>query len=484
MSNLLTIRPSEPRSGLKWLPQIGGLLAAGIVSSFACRLPLLHSLSPGEILGSAIACVLEVLSAAAVTVWLLCAIQPQTTALETRRLIQRTSIDALWLAPLALFIRDDSPWAMAMAAVLVASVVKSFRSLHNSSAATDGDESSSQNGVTLSLPQLPSRFWRQVSSAGAALCAQTAAFAALGGYPLTASLLAGASSAVWTWSFTHDSLPDNRHLSSPSSRKLLTVALAIIFTAASLMRYLPHTFWIRGHGIPSPNHAHQEFAPADRRAEPARAKAFEGSEFPDKGDLGIILTPDQLTHTKLVAPPPVMGNGLLTSHRITTPLVIPFDGVYWFFKAPDVRPPRRSRQAQGSPEMLDIHSTDRRPLSMEAHDHLGTLIELACCGRIQLTIRNADPYSETVSLELILVNSTLPGKPSQSLGRVMVKSKRTWNIDGQQPPTHETLNFAIPANPAIHRFDEVKVVFRLDAFRADDGAKIAIDRFVLVPRGL
>jgi len=66
----------------------------------------------------------------------------------------------------------------------------------------------------------------------------------------------------------------------------------------------------------------------------------------------------------------------------------------------------------------------------------------------------------------------------------MVKSKRTWNIDGQQPPTHETLNFAIPTNPAIHRFDEVKVVFRLDAFRADDGAKIAIDRFVLVPRGL
>jgi len=27
-------------------------------------------------------------------------------------------------------------------------------------------------------------------------------------------------------------------------------------------------------------------------------------------------------------------------------------------------------------------------------------------------------------------------------------------------------------------------VFRLDAFRADDGAKIAIDHFVLIPRGL
>jgi hypothetical protein len=30
----------------------------------------------------------------------------------------------------------------------------------------------------------------------------------------------------------------------------------------------------------------------------------------------------------------------------------------------------------------------------------------------------------------------------------------------------------------------MKIVFRLDAFRADDGAKIAIDHFVLIPRGL
>ena len=103
--------------------------------------------------------------------------------------------------------------------------------------------------------------------------------------------------------------------------------------------------------------------------------------------------------------------------------------------------------------------------------------------QIQIAIRNADPYPETVSLELILINSSLPGKPSQSLGSAMVKSKRPGS-SMTTPPTSETLNFAIPRNRAIRRFDEVMVVFRLDAFRADAGPKIAIDHLVLVPRGL
>jgi hypothetical protein len=164
--------------------------------------------------------------------------------------------------------------------------------------------------------------------------------------------------------------------------------------------------------------------------------------------------------------------------------VIPFNGVYWFFKAPDVQPPKGSRQAHASPETVDIRSTDRRPLSIEAHDYLGNLIDLNCCSRIQIAIRNADRYPETVSLELVLVNTSLPSRPSESLGRMIVKSTRPWNIYEKPAPASETLNFAIPHRPTLRRFDEVTIVFRLDRARADAGAKIAIDHFVLVPRGL
>jgi hypothetical protein len=174
----------------------------------------------------------------------------------------------------------------------------------------------------------------------------------------------------------------------------------------------------------------------------------------------------------------------LTNFHNVDPLVIPFNGVYWFFKAPDLQPPKSSRQAHASPETVEIRSVDRRPLSIEAHDHLGQLIDLNCCRSIQVAIRNADRYPETVSLELLLVNTSLPDKPSQSLGRIMVKSSRPWKLYDKPSVSNETLNFAIPANRLLRRFDEVRVVFRLDRARADAAAKIAIDHLVLVPRGL
>lgn len=484
MNTFDLVGTSAPRPLPKWLPQIGGLVAAGLVASFVCRLPL-HSFSLGELVGSAVERVLEVLLANALTVWGLCAIRPRAIGLYAHRLILRTSFDALWLAPLALFIRENSAWAMVTAAVLVASIVKSFHLLHRTS----------EESLVLALRRNPFSlttsspcFRRQASGAGAALCAQTGALAAFAGYPFTAALLLSVSSAVWTSSFTKDSPSDSRPYFFPSrssSRALLIVALAIVFTAAGLIRYLPHSHGIRGFGIPSRYHARQRFPQGDRRGEPAREKASEGSIVPaSQGDPGVILLPKKPTFTKLVAPVPAIGNGLLTNHRNADPLVIPFGGVYWFFKAPDVHPPRTSREAQGSPEVLDIRSTDRRPLSMEAHQNFGSLINMNCCSRIQIAIRNADRYPETVSMELVLINTSLRGKPSQSLGRIMVKSTRPWTLYDERPPASETLNFVIPAHASIRRFDEVMVIFRLDAARADSGPKIAIDRFVLVPRGL
>ena len=204
-----------------------------------------------------------------------------------------------------------------------------------------------------------------------------------------------------------------------------------------------------------------------------------------EGDPGVVLLPDKQTHTRLVAPTPILENTLLSGHGNTKPLEIPFEGVYWFFRAPDVHPPRTSRQTHGSPEKLEIRSTDRRALSMEAHENLGSMIDLDCCRKIQIAIHNADRYPETVSLELVLIDSAAPGKPSQSLGRNVVTSTRPWKLYDKRPALEdETLNFIVPAHPLIRRFDELMVVFRLNAARADLGPRIAIDRFVLVPRGL
>ena len=173
----------------------------------------------------------------------------------------------------------------------------------------------------------------------------------------------------------------------------------------------------------------------------------------DFGDAysGIVLWAKQQTLTPLVAPAPVLGNYRLGISRSADPLVVPFSGVYWFFKAPDVRPPKGSREAHGSAELVTTRSTDRRPLSMEAHQNLGALIDLNCCSRIQVAIRNTDRYPETVSLELILTDTSLPKRPFQSLGGVMVKSTRPWRLYGDRPAVSETLTFAIPAHSMIAR---------------------------------
>src|SRR5258708_22899412 len=107
------------------LPPVGGLLAAGAVASSVCRLPLPLLVFCG-LLGSTAASVSAVFLTSAVTVWGLRAIQPETSAIPARRLILRTSYDALWLTPLALFLCARSVWAMPMAAVFVACVTRSF----------------------------------------------------------------------------------------------------------------------------------------------------------------------------------------------------------------------------------------------------------------------------------------------------------------------------------------------------------------------
>jgi len=479
---------SAPRPFPRWLPPAGGLFAAGLVAAFVSHLPLVHTLSPGEILGVAVENVLEVFLASAAVVWGLCAIRPGTTGPDTRRLILGTSLDALWLAPLAVFIRENSVWVIVIAAVFATRAVKSFRLPQDASELSDREPSlllSHRNAF--GLPQ-SSAFWQQAFGAGATLCAEAGAIAAFAGDAFTSAFLVGIASAVWTWSFSRGAETDigQPRSSQSSSRPLTMIALAIVITAAGLIPYLPHSFRMRGFGVPSSDHARQGFPQGGRRGQPGHEKTSGGSDVADReGDPGIVLWPEKQTLTKLVAPTPAFGTSLLTNHHGAKPLEIPFEGVYWFFKAPDLHPPRRSLQAHGSPELLNIRSTDRRPLLMEAHEHLGSMLDLDCCSRIQIAIRNADHYPETVSLELILINASVPGKPSQSLGRMMVKSTRPWKIyDEPAKPTSETLNFVIPAHSSIRGFDEVKVVFRLDAARADAGPKIAIDRFVLVPRGL
>jgi hypothetical protein len=164
------------------------------------------------------------------------------------------------------------------------------------------------------------------------------------------------------------------------------------------------------------------------------------------------------------------------------PLSIPFAGEYWMFKPPLVRPPPASFFRRGNPAALFFRTTDHRPLLMEARHKLEQPIDLRCCGSIRLVVANADRYPGTVALELVLSDTRAPQPRSLSLGRVAVQSRPDLRND-PVAPVEETLDFPIPRSTVLGQFDEFIVLFHRDPMRIDRSARIAIDRFVLTPRG-
>src|SRR5215467_4898203 len=117
-------RTAAPTPLPRWLPYIGGLLAAGIVAVLVCRLPVTRSLSLSELVGLALTRLFAVSLTGAVAAATLCSVRPGGNRREIRHLVQRTSLDALWLAPLFLFLRENSPWSIPIAATLVIKVTK------------------------------------------------------------------------------------------------------------------------------------------------------------------------------------------------------------------------------------------------------------------------------------------------------------------------------------------------------------------------
>jgi hypothetical protein len=208
--------------------------------------------------------------------------------------------------------------------------------------------------------------------------------------------------------------------------------------------------------------------------------ASAGDRLGDIGFPGVILWPEIKPIPTLIAPMPQTpdGGGPPVMPR---PLAIPFSGEYWMFRWPYARPPKTSFFQRGSPAALSFTSTDHRPLQMEARHKLDQPVALSCCSAIRLEIRNADRYPNTISLDLVLIANDLPGAPSLDLGRYNVNSRPDFSHD-PVIPVPETIEFPVPPNATLQAFDEFRVVFQRSWRRADKSAKLAIDRFILVPR--
>jgi hypothetical protein len=142
------------------------------------------------------------------------------------------------------------------------------------------------------------------------------------------------------------------------------------------------------------------------------------------------------------------------------------------------RPPPNSYVQRGSPADVSFRTVDHWPLQMEARQKLIQPIDLACCGIVQVEIRNADPVPAAITVELVVIGDA---GAEQSLGTAPVTTHADVTKD-PVTPVPETLNFAVPPSLPIGLVQEFKVVFQRTRQHNDKSARIAIARFLLSPR--
>ena len=480
---LLDDQPVESRWRQRIVPclQVAGILLTGwLMWSSTLGLQWTRVSLPWLIVRATVYAVAASLAGAFITI-VLCIAASYWEGEDLIRATFRASSAAVWFAPCVILLAQLSPAAAIPALVLV---VNATHLLYIQWRVKRPPLEAPRDSGLFATAQLPERHFIRDFGPGLAISftVQTGVCAMLLHHAVLAGLSFGAGTALATvFALTSRGVQPTKPPRSMPRAFLglaLTIVLAIGLTIGGM---LPN--FLRGHG--GGDGGTGDSAAGQIPGMPGNGR----DDLPDAsaGDLagaggfpGVILWPEIKPIPTLIAPMPqtLKGGGPPVMPR---PLAINFSGEYWMFRWPYARPPKSSFFQRGSPAALSFMSTDHQPLLMEARHKLDQAVALSCCSAIRLEIRNADRYPGTISLELVLIDRERPGEPSLSLGHYDVTSRP--DITGDPViPVPETLEFPIPSTATLDAFDEFRVVFHRAHRRMDKSAKLAIDRFVLVPR--
>ena len=454
-----------------WRPMVGGVVAAGVMVSLVCPRLSPQSLSRGRLVLVAA----ELLFVAVLIGWLAARM---IDALLSRRLRKAPTsfaraawVGALWVPAWILCLKAPSLMTVIAGCFCMVSLSRSMKR-YDVEAIARADE------IERALPTIVFQFdsttlarvlW---SSLALSVLTQVAVIAMVLNWYELASILFGSVVAVLVWRGSGRAYGMPAWQTYLSNRRATrTSILAFAFTIVVLLPYLRSASF--SGGLLTRSGVVSQLKAKTREETPASS---------NEGYTGIILLPIVETHKKIVAPhkeEPVFLAG-----RPREPVVIPFDGAYWYFKFPDKRPRPNARVVRGNSAKAVISSTDRYPLMMEAHQRLATPIDLNCCSQIDISVQNADRREGTIALELWVRNTALPRERDRYLGSEVIASsqpKTVSTIDLPKVLIEETLRFPVPAAFGGVQFDEIMVVVRAAPERARVGAQIAIRQFVLRP---
>ena len=514
-----------------------GFFAAVMATILGAVISPDHPLAAISVFARATVYALVVLATAATASFLGFLVSGERRTTRARQVALRTAATTLWLPPLLMFSAQRSWFVCVIWTVLLVEVARLIAFLKGMQ---------HHNAVPLSQtpPDGPFSILKQDFPSGitilAALMIQGAIFSVVGGHDILAGLLYFAGTAAIAYR-TLRMFQDLPALSDRDFRHRIVAAL-ISATFLIVFAWLPFIAGSRGSGSggdsaaaggagrsTEASQANGADARKDKKPDQgtpsalARLRALFASDggeshsdsfavarrildstFPQRSDgpgtraqsrqktnivaavsvvgpvfPGVKLYPEVEPHTRLVAPPLRTTTGF--DPASSDPLSIPFDGVYWFWRGPSDRPPTNSIVMHGSPSARFFRSTHGDGMSMEARQNLGFMVDPKRYGAIELYIQNHDPFPNTVSILLKIRDTTVPGQPLLSLGMEAVSAPAS--SMGSGTATTQILRFRIPRAIAIGSFDELTVSYYLKGARSDRSARIAIERFRLVPRG-
>jgi len=467
---VLTESSSEDSIALA-LPLVGSLICTGAAVSLL-SLPQHASLNWPQLLAFTFLYVGVAACIHASVVWYVCRVFREHIRRPTWLLIAEIWGCIGWLTLITLLEKERSFWVCAVVPLAVGSSVRFLkRRVEGQDKTNEGVLAETWHREIFYVEE-DSPAWRALlPTAIIAIAIQAGIWTLLAQRILLAESLFTISVAilVWRYPLKHGG-PDSRHdrqtvLRSSAMYSLFLMALAGI----ALMPFLKRDH--RANGLEDLLGFRRTVSLRSPGAKQLRSFA---TEYP-----GIILILPPKPHH--VIAPPMSADPLHWAGVLARPIVIPFDGAYWYFQIPDTRPGPDARIQRGDPLTTSIRSTDRIPIVMEAHQTLASSISMNCCKAMQLNLVNADNQEGRIAVDVWLKDTIARPSSAVSLGSLLIPSSKTRFISLQRPPANESMTFRFP--PKVHggKFDEITVMIRPDWDRALAGSKVSIQNFVLLP---
>jgi hypothetical protein len=267
--------------------------------------------------------------------------------------------------------------------------------------------------------------------------------------------------------------PERKHDSAHEYRRavfrLSTIALPALLT----------TFWALLDGVAHRNHLAGLGAGTGASGQGTRSEKADAasSAHPGAGYESVILWPYP-PKKQVVAP---VDAKLVQANGPMQPLVIRFNGEYWYLQPPELQPGPHAHQAHGSPLDVHIASANSFPLMMQAHQFLRAPVRVSRCREIRMQIRSREMGDGVIAIAIWLKNSAATGASEVYLGERPVAGG---NSDALLSPAGaaQTLVFPVPSAPRARKFDEISVMILPDSRHQRVGPRIAIEQFEIVPR--